>query len=174
MRHARVSTVFFCLLAPSFASAATSATTALTPLLVSGHEPIHPKRDVPDDPLAGLPTEDDAKPSHGRGGGTGKGPCKIDAKPVNLRDIGDLRAALAFVERGPRSWPCPGRTVDSQVRLRISVDGGGKITTVEAAGGDAGIASAMARKLVGRAIAPRRDGATAGTVLVTFTPGKGR
>jgi len=40
--------------------------------------------------------------------------------------------------------------------------------------GDAAVASAMAKKLAGKSIGPRAQGATTGTVLLTFASGKGR
>jgi hypothetical protein len=175
MRRARVSSLLAGLLAPFFdPTAATAAIGAAGPMALD-HNPIRAKQQVPDDPLAGLPPEDGGKPSRGKGGaGKGGNQCRLDAKPANGRDIGDLRAALAFVERGPRSWPCPGAAAGNGVGLRVAIDGAGKVTAAEPAGGEPGVALAIAKKLTGKSIAPRPAGSTTGTVLVTFSPGKGR
>lgn len=130
---------------------------------------------VPDDPLAGLPTGDEPANQPARGKPTGKGAhaCQVNANAANNREIGDLRATLAFLQRGPRSWACPaeqGR--GGEVRLRIAVDGTGRITEVQPAGGDGNVAAALAKKLVGQAIAPRPDGPTQGTVVLSFASGK--
>ena len=115
------------------------------------------------------------RPGRGKtGANKGASQCKLDGKPANPRDIGDLRAALAFVERGPRSWPCPARATETSLALRVTVDGTGKISTVDAASGDAALAAGIGKKLAGKAIAPRASGATTGTVVLTFAPGKGR
>jgi hypothetical protein len=174
MRCARVPPLIFCLLAPSLEmTEAFAAIEAAGPLALDA-APIRPRRQVPDDPLAGLPTDDDGRPGKGKGG-TGKpATCNVDAKAANPRDIGDLRAALAFVGRGPRSWPCPPRSTGGSAGLRITIDGAGKITAAEPAGSSSEVATAIAKKLTGKSIAPRAEGATTGTVMLTFTPGKGR
>ena len=135
---------------------------------------IHDKRQVPDDPLAGLPTgAGDDSGQRGKSGGRGARSCRVDAAAANPREIGDLRATLAFVKRGLKVWPCPPRQVDGGgIRLQIAVDSSGKITNVEPAGGDAGTATALARKLVGRTVAPRLDRPTLGTTVLSFTSSK--
>lgn len=175
MRHARVFTLLVCLPAPLLEStAATAAIGAAGSVALDGN-PIRPRRQVPDDPLAGLPTEDGGQPGKSKGGG-GKptAACAVDAKPANPRDIGDLRAALAFVQRGPKSWPCPPRSAGNGAGLRIAIDGAGKVTAAEPAGPASDVAAALAKKLTGKSVAPRPEGSTAGTVLLTFTPSKGR
>jgi hypothetical protein len=162
MRHARI----FALLTSLFVAVAARGAWAWDSGAIS------PRRPVPDDPLAGLPSAADDRPGPGN---TAKRPslCKLDGTPANARAIGDLRAALAFVQRGPKSWSCPPRGAGS-VGLRIAIDGAGKITEVAAAVGDPAIATAMAKKLTGKSIAPRAAGATTGTVMLTFAAEKVR
>jgi hypothetical protein len=173
MRHARLLALLACSFLALGPTAASAAIDASGPLAADAGL-IRPRRQVPDDPLAGLPPENAGRPARGKGGGKGATLCKLDSAPADPRDIGDLRAALAFVERGPKSWPCPARAAGNSVGLRISVDGAGKITTVEATGGDAAAAAGLTKKLTGKAIAPRAQGATTGTVRLTFAPAKGR
>jgi hypothetical protein len=174
MRHARVLTLLACLFAATLAPNAATAAIDATGPLASDSGPIRPRRQVPDDPLAGLPSEDSDRPGRGKGGGKSAALCKVDGTAANARDIGDLRAALAFVQRGPTSWPCPARVAGNSVGLRITVDGAGKITAVEATASEAALAASIAKKLTGKSIAPRAQGSTTGTVLLTFKPGKGR
>jgi|GEM_PF-5362611 len=175
MRRAPDRSLIVCLLASLSATPTVAAAIVDIGPLAVGRTPVQPRREVPDDPLAGLPPENSGKPVHGKGG-TGKGHnlCNLDATPANRRDIGDLRAALAFVQRGPRSWPCPRSTAGNGVGLRITIDGTGKVTSVEPTGPESSLASAIAKKLVGRSIAPRPAGSTTGTVLLTFSTGTGR
>jgi hypothetical protein len=163
--------LLFALTALLAAPPAIAASNAKVPdLLASAPGLIRQKQQVPDDPLAGLPTGDgDDGSRRGKGGGKGARSCRLDARAANPRDVGDLRATLAFVKRGPKVWPCPPRQVeDGGVKLRIAIDGGGKITGVEPAGNDAGMAAALAKKLIGRTIAPRLDGPTLGTTVLSF------
>lgn len=154
---------------PSQASAA--APTASPPLLF-GHDLIRPKQEVPDDPLGGLPGDEGNGHRKGAGGGNARAACAIKVNAANDRDIGDLRAALAFVKHGPTAWSCPHRAAQSEVRLRIGIDGAGKITAAEPVAGDSGIARAMAKRLTGKAIGPRAEGATVGIVILTFATGR--
>jgi len=160
MKRAHVLTTPVCLFVASLVS--TPATHA------TSHDLIRPKQQVPDDPLAGLPTDDGR--SHGKGGSgaSGKAACAVKANAANDRDIGDLRATLAFVKHGPTSWPCPARSASADIRLRIGIDGAGKITTAESVSGESSIANAMAKRLPGKSIGPRAEGATVGIVVVTF------
>jgi hypothetical protein len=136
--------------------------------LATSHDLIRPKQQVPDDPLAGLTTDDGRGHSKGSSGAGGKVACTLKANAANDHDIGDLRATLAFVEFGPKSWPCPARSAARDVRLRIGIDEAGKITTAAPTVGDSNIASAIAKRLPGKSIGPRAEGATAGIVVVTF------
>jgi hypothetical protein len=152
-------------------SQAVAAASAASPPRVFGHDLIRPKQEVPDDPLAGLPSDD----GHGHsksGGGSSRAACVVKANAANDRDIGDLRATLAFVKHGPTAWPCPPRAAQSEIRLRIGIDEAGKITAAEPIAGDSGIASAMAKRLAGKAIGPRDQGATVGIAVLTFATGR--
>jgi hypothetical protein len=175
MQPARASALLLCLLAPFLdATQVAAAISAVGPLALDSG-PIRPRRDVPDDPLAGLPTDDGGRSGKGKGG-AGKAPaaCTVDAKPVNPREIGDLRATLALVQRGPKSWPCPPRSAGRSAVLRVTIDGAGKVTAAEPTGGASEVAAAIAKRLTGKSIAPRPQGATTGSVLLTFSPGKAR
>jgi hypothetical protein len=171
MQRVHVLTLFACLFIASYASipmAEAAIAPAVGPLLVFSHDLIRPKQQVSDDPLDGLPTGDSDGRGHRKGGGNVRAACAVKVNAANDRDIGDLRATLAFVKHGPTSWPCPARVAPADIRLRISIDGDGKITACELVAGDASVASAMAKKLTGKSIARRPEGATAGIVVLTF------
>ena len=160
MKRAHVLTIPVCLFVASLVSAPAT--------LATSHDLIRPKQQVPDDPLAGLPADDGRGRGKGGSGAIGKATCAVKAEAANDRDIGDLRATLAFVKHGPKSWPCPARSAATDVRLRIGIDGAGKITTAEPVSGDTVAAIAMAKRLPGKSIDPRAEGATVGIVIVTF------
>ena len=175
MRCARVSLLAVGLLVPLLAATTAAAAISAAGAIALDDGPIRPRRQVPDDPLAGLPSDDSGRVDKGKGAvGKAAATCAIDARAANPREVGDLRATLAFVQRGPRSWPCPPRSLGNSATLRITIDGAGKITAAEPAGGATDVAAAIAKKLTGKSIAPRPEGATTGSVLLTFTPGKGR
>jgi len=152
---------------------ATAATqSGFASFLVSGDGLVGQKQQVPDDPLAGLPTgsgNDDGHPASTKPSSKGSRSCRLDARPVNARDVADLRATLAFVKRGPRTWACPSPGRASDVRLRVTVDVDGRITEAEPAGGDATVASGLGKRLLGQSITPRPEGPTQGTVVLSFT-----
>jgi hypothetical protein len=137
----------------------------------SGQQLTAPRWTVPDDPLAGLPEEGgDRNGQRDRGKNVSKAgrSCQIDAKAADTRSVGDLRATLAFVERGPRAWPCPQRPL-ADLRLAMTVDGSGRISEVRHSGGDDAVAAALAKRLVGKSISPRPQGPTEGTVVLSFS-----
>jgi hypothetical protein len=172
MRYARVFALLACAFTlPPGSAVATAAVAATGPLAAEGGL-VRPRRPVPDDPLDGLPSEDPGRP--GKTGNRAAASCKIDAAPANPRAVGDLRATLAFVQRGPKAWPCPARSPAGTVGLRITIDSAGKITGVEAALGDPATAAGIAKKLTGKTIAPRTEGGTTGTVLLSFAAAKAR
>lgn len=152
---------------------ATAATKSdFASLLVSGDGLIRQKQPIPDDPLAGLPTgggDENDRPGSAKTSSKASHSCRLDARPANSRDVGDLRATLAFVKRGPQAWACPQSGQASDVRLRVTVDVDGRITEVEPAGGDPAVAGSLAKKLVGQSITPRPEGPTKGTVVLSFT-----
>jgi hypothetical protein len=160
MKRAHVLTAFVCLFVASLMSARATFATS--------HDLIRQKQQVPDDPLAGLPTDEGHGHGKGSSGTASKATCAVKANAANDRDIGDLRATLAFVKYGPRSWPCPARSATPDVRLRIGIDEAGKIATVMPASGDRTTANAIAKRLQGKSIGPRAEGATVGIVVVTF------
>jgi len=176
MRRAHSSTSLFHILVPSLLAqpldpAMAAARPEVPPFGISGNGLISQKHSVPDDPLAGLPTDD--------GGGRGKGgpsansrTCALRASAANERDIGDLRATLAFIKFGPQSLVCPARADKTDVRLRIKIDGAGMVTSVEALAGDPVMAAAIGKRLSGKSVAPRPEGTTVGVVVLTFAPGK--
>jgi hypothetical protein len=168
----RRATVFA--LATLFALPVAASVTGASGPVATGPGLIRDKQPVPDDPLAGLPTGAGDEGARNKGGG-GKSQrlCRVDAAAADPREIGDLRATLAFVKRGLTSWSCPARTAGSnEIRLRIAVDGSGKITDVEPAGGDSDIARALAKKLVGKTTAPHLDRPTLGTTVLKLTSSK--
>jgi hypothetical protein len=173
MRSARFAFLLLGLATPLLAR--TDAATAAVGPLAQNDSPIRARQQVPDDPLAGLPSEDTGRPSKARTGATaGKNAatCAVDGKPANAREIGDLRATLALVQRGPRSWPCPATEASGGAGLRITVESNGKITAAEPVGAAPDVAAAIAKKLTGKSIAGRREGSTTGMVWLTFSPGK--
>jgi len=175
MQRASVLTLFVGLVMAPFVlspSQAAADASAASPPLLFGHDLIRPKQEVPDDPLAGLPSDDGHGHGKGGGGASVRAACVVKVNAANDRDIGDLRATLAFVKHGPQVWPCPPRAAQSEIRLRIGIDGTGKITAAEPVAGDSGIASAMAKRLTGKAIGPRDQGATVGIVVLTFATGR--
>jgi hypothetical protein len=175
MRNARSPLFFLGLLAPLVTASLAAA--ALGPLADSTL--VRARRQVPDDPLAGLPTEDSGRPSRPNKGGKAanvkaQATCSVDGQPGSHRDIGDLRATLAVVERGPKYVACPAASPSAPIGLRITVDGAGKITAAEPVGAASEVSAAIAKKVCGKTIAARRDGATKGTVWLVLAPNKKR
>jgi hypothetical protein len=141
------------------------------PVAISGQDLVHAKQSVPDDPLAGLPSDDGSERSPGKKH-SGKAVCAVNAAPSSAHEIGDLRAALAFVKLGPTAWACPERSDRAEIRLRIGIDGAGKITTAESVAGEVGVGNAMAKKLLGKTVGPRSEGPTVGIVVLKLSSGK--
>ena len=119
------------------------------------------RRQVPLDPLAGLPEEETGQGARGRDKETnghssrgqdagGKATCTLEARPESEHEVGDLRAAVAVIQRGPRTAPCTPAQIATPLRLRLSIDGGGKITSVERLSGDEKLGASIGRKLVGQ------------------------
>ncbi len=178
MARTHVSTIAVTLTSALLASIAYSpslfATPATPPAVVSGQGLLPDKPSVPDDPLAGLPSDGDNQRSPNRPGkkhSAGKGLCSINVGPASDRESGDVRAAVAFARKGPAAWACS-RAGQSEVRLRISIDSEGKITAADAVAGDPTVADAIAQKLSGKAVDPRPAGPTVGVVVLKFTSGR--
>jgi hypothetical protein len=173
MRRVIVSAVFV----PLFAAITCAAhpETALAKAGSTGSDAstglIRPKWRVSDDPLDGLPDENPARDrgKAGTRGGSKPALCAVQTSPADSQTIGDLRATLAFVQAGPRALRCPTRaSATAEIRLRIAIDGAGRITAVETVVGDALVGGALARRLLGKTIASRRDGATVGVVVLAM------
>jgi hypothetical protein len=181
MRRTTISTSLISLFVTSMVSTASipaiAAPRSPVPIIpiMAGNGLIQEKQPVPDDPLAGLPSDDSSRRRPGRSGSTDKNKstaCAVKVTAANDRDIGDLRATLAFVKLGPRSWPCPPRSARAELRLRITIDGDGKVTAAEPVAGDTGVADAIIKKFTGKSITPRAEGGTVGIVVLTFASSK--
>jgi hypothetical protein len=133
---------------------------------------ISDRRQIPPDPLGGLPEEEPDRRPHGRdkgksGQGAGsKTTCRLEAKPENDREVGDLRAAVAVIQRGPRTAPCTAAQMASPLRLRVSIDGQGKITAVERLSGDEKLGDDLAARLVGQVSQSKITSATTGVAQI--------
>jgi hypothetical protein len=130
---------------------------------------IRDRRDVPLDPLDGIPEED---PNRGKGGKSngGKSACRLLVTPANDRDVADLRATVALIQRGPKSVACPSDT--SPLRLRISIDAKGRISMVERLSGDKRLGDSLARTLTGQLCESTVTTPTKGIAQVAFRRGK--
>jgi hypothetical protein len=138
---------------------------------------IRDRRQVPPDPLAGLPEEE---PEQRRRGGDkerngqgardvgGRATCRLAAKPESDREVGDLRAAVAVIQRGPRTEPCTAAQIANPLRLRLSIDSQGKITAVEILSGDEKLGEDLGRRLVGQVSLSKVASATAGVTQIRF------
>jgi hypothetical protein len=136
--------------------------------------PISDRRQVPPDPLAGLPEEEPVqrrrsrdREKNGQGAGS-KTTCRLEARPESDREVGDLRAAVAVIQRGPRTAPCPSAQMANPLRLRLSIDSAGKITAVERLSGDEKLADDLMRKLVGQVSLSKVTSATAGVAQISL------
>ena len=133
---------------------------------------IRDRREIPPDPLAGLPEEEpDRRPrgrdkgKNGQGAG-GKATCRLEARPESDREVGDLRAAVAVSQHGPRTAPCTSAQMANPLRLRLSIDSAGRITAVERLSGDEKLGNDLATKLVGQVSLSKITSATTGTAQI--------
>ena len=133
---------------------------------------IRDRRQIPPDPLGGLPDEDSERRPRGRDkgkngqGAGGKANCRLEAQPDSDSEVGDLRAAVAVMQRGPRTTPCTAAQIANPLRLRVSIDGQGKITAVERLSGDEKLGTDLAAKLVGQVSLSKVTSATAGVAQI--------
>jgi hypothetical protein len=133
---------------------------------------ISDRRQIPPDPLGGLPDEDSERRPRGRdkgknGQGAGsKTNCRIEAQPESDREVGDLRAAVAVMQRGPRTTPCTAAQIANPLRLRVSIDGQCKITAVERVSGDEKLGTDLAAKLVGQVSLSKVNSPTTGVAQI--------
>jgi Ca-activated chloride channel family protein len=110
---------------------------------------------------------------HGKGAGeketdkkTKAAACNVKVKVDKAESASDTQALLALVERAARAVAC---AASGTIRLRIVLDGGGKIAKVEVVSGERKPAEAMVRKLTGATSATRATGGKQATVEVTIT-----
>ena len=82
--------------------------------------------------------------------------------------MGDLRAAVAVIQRGPRTGPCTAAQIANPLRLRLSIDGGGRITAVERLSGDEKLSDFLGRKLLGQVSLSKVTSATTGIAQIRF------
>ena len=130
---------------------------------------ISDRRQVPPDPLAGLPQEEPGPKRHGRDrerNAANKATCRLEAKPESDREIGDLRAAVAVIQRGPKTVPCTSGQTTNPLRLRLSMDGAGKIAAVERLSGDEKLAGDLVRRLLGQVSLSKVTSATTGVAQI--------
>jgi Ca-activated chloride channel family protein len=92
--------------------------------------------------------------------------CTVKVKVDKAESASDTQALRALVERTARAVAC---AASGTLRLRIVLDGAGKIAKVEVVSGDRKIAEAMVRKLTGATSATRATGRKQATVEVTIT-----
>jgi hypothetical protein len=138
------------------------------------------RRQVPLDPLAGLPEEEAGQGARGRDrernghssrgqDAGGKATCRLEARPESDREVGDLRAAVAVIQAGPRTWPCTSAQTANPLRLRLSIDSAGRITLVEILSGDQKLGDNLVRRLVGQISLSKVTTATMGITHLHFT-----
>jgi hypothetical protein len=133
---------------------------------------ISDRRQIPPDPLGGLPEEDPERRPRGRDkgkngqGAGGKPTCRLEAKPESDHEVGDLRAAVAVIQRGPRTAPCTAAQMANPLRLRLSIDSTGKITAVERLSGDEKLGNDLAARLVGQVSQSKITSATTGVAQI--------
>jgi hypothetical protein len=140
---------------------------------------ISDRRQVPSDPLAGLPEEETGQGTRGhdkeRNGHSsrgqdagGKATCSLEARPESDREVGDLRAAVAVIQAGPRTVPCAAAQIAIPLRLRLSIDSEGKITIVERLSGGQKLGDNLVRRLVGQVSQSKVTSATTGVARISF------
>jgi len=93
--------------------------------------------------------------------------CNVSVKVDKAEGAGDTQALRALVERAARAVAC---AASGPTKLRIVLDGEGKIAKVDIVSGDRKAGEALVRKLVGATSATRATGKQA-TVEVTITVG---
>ena len=80
--------------------------------------------------------------------------------------MGDLHAAVAVVQRGPRTRPCTAAQIANPLRPRVSIDSQGKITAVERLSGDEKLGTDLAAKLVGQVSLSKVNSPTTGVTRI--------
>jgi hypothetical protein len=116
-------------------------------LAADPHGLIKDKRQVSTDPLDGIPEEDPTQKGTSKPHGE-KNRCRLLASPVDDHDVADLRSTVVVIQRAPKSVPCPGDL--SPLRLRISIDAKGRVSSVERLSGDKRLGDSLVRVLTGQ------------------------
>jgi hypothetical protein len=88
--------------------------------------------------------------------------------PGKSKSLGDSKALLAVIRRVADQQGCAQAKPGSTLRLRITVDGAGKIAKVERLAGDEAVAAAIANKLTGESSATVARAAPEATLEVTI------
>jgi hypothetical protein len=94
--------------------------------------------------------------------------CSVKVTPGKAHNLGDSKALLAVIRRVATQQGCLQAKPGSTLRLRITVDGAGKIAKVERLTGDEAIAAAIASKLTGESSTTTAEAAPEGTLEVTI------
>jgi hypothetical protein len=94
--------------------------------------------------------------------------CSVKVTPGKTQNLGDSKALLAVIRRVAAQQGCSQAKPGSTLRLRITVDGAGKIARVERLNGDEAIATAIANKLTGESSTTTAKAAPEGTLEVTI------
>jgi hypothetical protein len=94
--------------------------------------------------------------------------CSVKVTPGKSQSLGDSKALLAVIRRVAAQQGCSQAKPGSTLRLRITVDGAGKIAKVERLSGDEAIATAIVNKLTGESSTTTAKAAPEGTLEVTI------
>jgi Ca-activated chloride channel family protein len=94
--------------------------------------------------------------------------CSVKVTPGKSQSLGDSKALLAVIRRVAAQQGCSPARPGSTLRLRITVNGAGKIAKVERLSGDEAIAAAIAHKLTGESSTTAAKAAPEGTLEVTI------
>jgi len=132
---------------------------------------IRERRELPDDPLAGLGEDSNGRRPGKNQNKTTKGSahCQLDPRAADGNVIGDLRALLLAARHAPKAVPCdPSQIAKGDLRLRIGISGQGKIERSEILGGDPRIGRLVLDKLTGQTCAPRPQGGTMGEIILAL------
>ena len=92
--------------------------------------------------------------------------CSVNLIPGKRQSLGDSKALLAVIRRVAEQQGCAQTKPGSSLRLRITVDGAGKIVKAERLDGDETLATAIINKLTGESSATTAKAAPEGTLEV--------
>jgi Ca-activated chloride channel homolog len=94
--------------------------------------------------------------------------CSVKVTPGKSQNLDDSKALLAVIRRVAAQQGCSLAKPGSTLRLRVTVDGAGKIAKVERLSGDEAIATAIANKLTGESSTTTAKATPEGTLEVTI------